>query len=85
MLIYNIFWMWTICFCRVDYLYVSDTRTRAIFKMRKRDGGGNIMIRQGVTGIMNVKAYTADLHSGKFRQRKALESQKRLGFQSYSN
>ncbi|TDG98033.1 hypothetical protein EPR50_G00214030 [Perca flavescens] len=46
-----------------DYLYVSDTRTRAVFEMRKRDGGGNVMIRQGITGIMNVKAYTADLHS----------------------
>uniref|UniRef100_A0A671UNK4 Low density lipoprotein receptor-related protein 2b n=1 Tax=Sparus aurata TaxID=8175 RepID=A0A671UNK4_SPAAU len=46
-----------------DYLYVSDTRTRGIFEMRKRDGGGNIMIRQGITGIMNIKAYTADLHS----------------------
>uniref|UniRef100_A0A3P8TS06 Low density lipoprotein receptor-related protein 2b n=1 Tax=Amphiprion percula TaxID=161767 RepID=A0A3P8TS06_AMPPE len=37
-------------------------RTRGIFEMRKRDGGGNIMIRQGISGIMNVKAYTADLH-----------------------
>ncbi|KAF3853604.1 hypothetical protein F7725_014292, partial [Dissostichus mawsoni] len=46
-----------------DYLYVADVRTRGVFEMRKRDGGGNIMIRQGVTGIMNVKAYTADLHS----------------------
>uniref|UniRef100_A0A4W6E5T0 Low density lipoprotein receptor-related protein 2b n=1 Tax=Lates calcarifer TaxID=8187 RepID=A0A4W6E5T0_LATCA len=46
-----------------DYLYVSDTRTRAIFEMRKRDGGGNIMIRQGVSGIMNIKAYMADLHA----------------------
>ncbi|XP_015230707.1 PREDICTED: low-density lipoprotein receptor-related protein 2-like [Cyprinodon variegatus] len=46
-----------------DYLYISDTRTRAIFEMRKRDAGGSIMIRQGVTGIMNLKAYTADLHS----------------------
>uniref|UniRef100_A0AAQ5Z5D7 Low-density lipoprotein receptor-related protein 2 n=1 Tax=Amphiprion ocellaris TaxID=80972 RepID=A0AAQ5Z5D7_AMPOC len=46
-----------------DFLYVSDTRTRGIFEMRKRDGGGNIMIRQGISGIMNVKAYTADLHS----------------------
>uniref|UniRef100_A0A3B4ZUY4 Low-density lipoprotein receptor-related protein 2-like n=1 Tax=Stegastes partitus TaxID=144197 RepID=A0A3B4ZUY4_9TELE len=46
-----------------DYLYVSDARTRGIFEMRKRDGGRNTMIRQGITGIMNVKAYTADLHS----------------------
>lgn len=45
---------------------MSDTRTRAVFEMRKRDGGGNVMIRQGITGILNVKAYTADLHSGKF-------------------
>uniref|UniRef100_A0A665WHY5 Low density lipoprotein receptor-related protein 2b n=1 Tax=Echeneis naucrates TaxID=173247 RepID=A0A665WHY5_ECHNA len=41
----------------------SPTTDSRIFEMRKRDGGGNIMIRQGVTGIMNVKAYTADLHS----------------------
>ncbi|XP_054913786.1 low-density lipoprotein receptor-related protein 2 isoform X1 [Poeciliopsis prolifica] len=46
-----------------DYLYISDTRTRAIFEMRKRDAGGSIMIRQGVTGILNLKAYSADLHS----------------------
>uniref|UniRef100_A0A8C6P698 Low density lipoprotein receptor-related protein 2b n=1 Tax=Nothobranchius furzeri TaxID=105023 RepID=A0A8C6P698_NOTFU len=29
-----------------------------IFEMRKSDGGGNIMIRQGVPGVMNIKAYT---------------------------
>lgn len=50
----------------VVYLYVSDTRTRVIFEMRKRGGRGNIMIRQEVTGIRNVKAYTADLHSSEF-------------------
>lgn len=48
-----------------DYLYVSDTRTRAIFEMRKRDGGGNIMVRQGINSVINIKAYTADLHSSK--------------------
>lgn len=48
--------------------------TRAVFEMRKRDGGGNIMIRQGITGIMNVKAYTADLHSSKLTHRDALVS-----------
>lgn len=46
--------------------------------MRKRDGGGNIMIRKGITGIMNVKAYTADLHSSKFKHRDALVSQQGL-------
>ncbi|XP_047465711.1 low-density lipoprotein receptor-related protein 2 [Mugil cephalus] len=46
-----------------DYLYVSDTRTRGIYEMRKRDGGGNIMIRQGITGILNIKSYTADLQN----------------------
>uniref|UniRef100_A0A672JCA6 Low density lipoprotein receptor-related protein 2b n=1 Tax=Salarias fasciatus TaxID=181472 RepID=A0A672JCA6_SALFA len=50
-----------------DYLYISDTRTKGIFQMRKRDGGGNTIIRQGVTGIMNIKAYTADLHTVKSR------------------
>lgn len=63
--------MLIIIFCLIDYLYVSDTRTRGIFEMRKRDGGGNIMIRQGITGIMNIKAYTADLHSSKFTHREA--------------
>lgn len=58
----------------VDYLYVSDTRTGGIFEMRKRDGGGNIIIRQGITSIMNIKAYTADLHSSKFTQRETMES-----------
>uniref|UniRef100_A0A3B3E196 Low-density lipoprotein receptor-related protein 2 n=1 Tax=Oryzias melastigma TaxID=30732 RepID=A0A3B3E196_ORYME len=46
-----------------SYLYVSDTRTRAVFEMRKRDAGESFMIRQGVTGIMNIKAYSTDLHS----------------------
>ncbi|XP_028331825.1 low-density lipoprotein receptor-related protein 2 [Gouania willdenowi] len=46
-----------------DFLYVADTRTRAVFEMRKRDGGGNIMIRQGINSMMNIKAYTPDLHS----------------------
>ncbi|KAM9425856.1 low-density lipoprotein receptor-related protein 2 [Pholidichthys leucotaenia] len=46
-----------------EYLYVSDTRTRGIFEMRKRDGGGTIMVRQGITGIMNIKAYITDLHN----------------------
>uniref|UniRef100_A0A3B4B3M5 Low density lipoprotein receptor-related protein 2b n=1 Tax=Periophthalmus magnuspinnatus TaxID=409849 RepID=A0A3B4B3M5_9GOBI len=46
------------------YLYVSDTRTRAIFEMRKRDGGGNIMVRQGINSIINIKAYTADTQVG---------------------
>lgn len=49
--------------------------------MRKRDGGGNIMVRQGITGIMNIKAYTADLHSSKFIQRKTLDSGKCLEVQ----
>ncbi|KAK0146057.1 Low-density lipoprotein receptor-related protein 2 [Merluccius polli] len=44
----------------MEYLYVSDTRTKAVYRMRKRDGGDNIMIRQGVSGIMNVKAYSSD-------------------------
>lgn len=34
--------------------------------MRKRDAGGSFKIRQGVTDIMNVKAYVSDLHSCKF-------------------
>lgn len=71
--------------CVVDYLYVSDTRTKAIFELRKRDGGGGIMIRQGITGIMNVKAYTADLHSSKFTHREALESTNSLTLHPYSN
>lgn len=40
--------------------------------MRKRDGGGNIMIRQGITGITNIKAYTADLYISRFTYRDAL-------------
>lgn len=62
----NLFQILNHLFYLIDYLYVADTRTRAIFEMRKRDGGGNIMIRQGITGIMNIKAYTADLHSSMF-------------------
>lgn len=50
-------------FLLVDYLYVADTRTRAIYEIRKRDGGGSVVVRQGVNGIMNIKAYTPDLHS----------------------
>ncbi|CAG12634.1 unnamed protein product [Tetraodon nigroviridis] len=46
-----------------DYLYVADTRTRSIYEMRKRDGGGSVVVRRGITAIMNIKAYTPELHS----------------------
>lgn len=45
-----------------DYLFVSDSRTRSVFRMRKRDGGEITPIRKGISGILSVKAYTADLH-----------------------
>lgn len=45
-----------------EFLYVSDTRTKAVFRMRKRDGGDSVMIRKGINGIMNVKAYSSDRH-----------------------
>uniref|UniRef100_A0A3P8ZIX3 EGF-like domain-containing protein n=1 Tax=Esox lucius TaxID=8010 RepID=A0A3P8ZIX3_ESOLU len=47
---------------QAEYLFVSDTRTRSVFRMQKRDGGEIIPIRKGISGILNVKAYTADLH-----------------------
>ncbi|KAJ8414276.1 hypothetical protein AAFF_G00051460 [Aldrovandia affinis] len=46
-----------------DHLYVSDWRMNAVFRLRKRDGGNIFPIRQGINGLMNVKAYTASLHS----------------------
>ncbi|XP_057682782.1 low-density lipoprotein receptor-related protein 2 [Corythoichthys intestinalis] len=46
-----------------DFLYVADTRTKAIYQMRKRDGGRIQTIRQGIDNIRNIKAYTADFHS----------------------
>ncbi|XP_053722161.1 low-density lipoprotein receptor-related protein 2 [Synchiropus splendidus] len=46
-----------------DYLFVADTRTRTIYELRKRDAGGSVVVRQGVFGVMNVKAYTPDIHS----------------------
>nr|XP_046225254.1 LOW QUALITY PROTEIN: low-density lipoprotein receptor-related protein 2 [Oncorhynchus gorbuscha] len=51
-----------------DYLFVSDSRTRSVFRMRKRDGGEMTPIRKGISGILSVKAYTADLH-GMFNSR----------------
>ncbi|XP_051771492.1 low-density lipoprotein receptor-related protein 2 [Ctenopharyngodon idella] len=44
-----------------DHLFVSDWRMNSVFRMRKRDGGENIILRKGISGIMNVKAYSADL------------------------
>lgn len=61
-------------FCRVDYLYISDTRTRGIYEMRKRDAGGSAVIRQGVTGIMNLMAYKSDRHSCKLKTSRARSS-----------
>ncbi|KAG9350071.1 hypothetical protein JZ751_026424, partial [Albula glossodonta] len=46
-----------------DHLFVSDWRTNAVFRLRKRDGGHIFPIRQGVLGVMNVKAYAASLHN----------------------
>lgn len=54
-------------FLFVDYLYVADTRTRSIYEIRKRDGGGSVVVRQGVNNIMNIKAYTPDLHSSMYK------------------
>lgn len=31
--------------------------------MRKRDAGGSVVVRQGVTGIMNLMAYNSNRHS----------------------
>lgn len=45
----------------LDHLFVSDWRTNSVFRMRKRDGGENVILRKGISGIMNVKAYSADL------------------------
>lgn len=44
-----------------DHLFVSDWRSRSVYRMRKRDGGNISVLRQGITGVMNVKAYSADL------------------------
>ncbi|XP_059387967.1 low-density lipoprotein receptor-related protein 2 [Carassius carassius] len=46
-----------------DHLFVSDWRTNSVFRMRKRDGGENIILRKGISGIMNVKTYSADLQN----------------------
>ena len=45
----------------LDHLFVSDWRTESVYRMRKRDGGDNIVLRKGILGVMNVKAYSADL------------------------
>ncbi|XP_030630936.1 low-density lipoprotein receptor-related protein 2 [Chanos chanos] len=46
-----------------DNLFVSDWRTNAVYRMRKRDGGDNLVLRGGISGILNVKAYSADLQN----------------------
>ena len=43
-----------------EYLYVSDTRTKAVFRMRKRDGGDNVLIRKGINGLLNIKTYSSE-------------------------
>lgn len=42
--------------------------------MRKRDAGGSAVIRQGVTGIMNLVAYKSDRHSCKLKAGRAQSS-----------
>ncbi|XP_076154846.1 low-density lipoprotein receptor-related protein 2 [Alosa pseudoharengus] len=46
-----------------DHLFVSDWRTKSVFRMRKRDGGNSVVLRKGIMGVMNVKAYSADIQS----------------------
>ncbi|XP_036394518.1 low-density lipoprotein receptor-related protein 2 [Megalops cyprinoides] len=46
-----------------DHLFVSDWRINGVFRLRKRDGGDILPIRKGIDGVMNVKAYSASLHS----------------------
>lgn len=42
---------------------MADTRTRAIYEIRKSDAGGSAVVRQGINAVMNIKAYTPELHS----------------------
>lgn len=42
---------------------MADTRTKAIYEIRKRDAGGSVVVRRGINAIMNIKAYTPELHS----------------------
>ncbi|KAM7316467.1 hypothetical protein ACRRTK_024198 [Alexandromys fortis] len=47
-----------------DNLYLTDWRLGAIIRVRKSDGGDMAIIRSGISSLMQVKAYDADLQTG---------------------
>ncbi|XP_006902182.1 PREDICTED: low-density lipoprotein receptor-related protein 2 [Elephantulus edwardii] len=47
-----------------EYVFFTDWRLGAIVRVRKTDGGAQTIIRKGISNIMHVKSYDADIQSG---------------------
>lgn len=47
-----------------DNVFITDWRLGAIIRVRKSDGGDMTVIRRGISSVMHVKAYDADLQTG---------------------
>lgn len=48
----------------VGYAYFTDWRLGGIVRVRKTDGGERMVIRRGISHIMHVKSFNADLQTG---------------------
>lgn len=48
----------------VGYAYFTDWRLGGIVRVRKTDGGEMTVIRRGISHIMHVKSFNADLQTG---------------------
>lgn len=48
----------------VGYAYFTDWRLGGIVRVRKTDGGERTVIRRGISHIMHVKSFNADLQTG---------------------
>lgn len=50
----------------VGYAYFTDWRLGGIVRVRKTDGGERMVIRRGISHIMHVKSFNADLQTGEW-------------------
>lgn len=53
-----------IIFFAKGYAYFTDWRLGGIVRVRKTDGGERMVIRRGISHIMHVKSFNADLQTG---------------------
>uniref|UniRef100_A0A8C5KSR3 Low-density lipoprotein receptor-related protein 2 n=1 Tax=Jaculus jaculus TaxID=51337 RepID=A0A8C5KSR3_JACJA len=47
-----------------EYVFFTDWRLGAIVRVRKADGGDRSIIRSGISNLMHVKTYDADIQTG---------------------